>query len=299
MRCAIYCRLSKEDTNKRQPESESIQNQKNLLTRYALDRDWEIFGSYCDEDYSGADAARPEFNRMLHDAENRRFGVILCKSQSRFTRDMELVERYIHGLFPRWGVRFIAVADNADTEIRGNKKARQINGLVNEWYLEDLSENVRMVLDHKRRSGQYLGGIPLYGYKKDPADRHRLIIDEPAASVVRTIFDRFLRGCGPQRIAGMLNAAGIVNPTSYKKPDALCSSLWSRATVSRMLRNEMYAGVLVQGRQTRESYKSKRTVAVPPQNWVRIEGAHAAIISPDVYAAAQRLLRARSLPSPM
>ena len=294
VRCAIYCRLSKEDAHKAQPESESIQNQKNLLCRYALERDWDIFDFYCDEDCSGADAARPEFRRMLTDAEAGRFGVVLCKSQSRFTRDMELVERYIHGLFPRWGVRFVAVADNADTEIRGNKKARQINGLVNEWYLEDLSENVRMVLAHKRECGQYLGSRPLYGYKKDPADRHHLVVDEPAAKVVRQIFRWFLAGPGPQRIASMLNALGVVNPTVYKKPDAPCSPLWNKGTVSRILRNEMYAGTLVQGRQTRESYKSRKTIAVPEQGWVRIKGAHEAIIPPDVFRAVQAKLEERS-----
>ena len=298
-RCAIYCRLSKEDTNKRHAESESIQNQKNLLARYALDRDWEIFGFYCDEDRSGADAMRPDFRRLLHDAEAGRFNIVLCKSQSRFTRDMELVEKYIHGLFPRWGVRFVAVADNADTEIRGNKKARQINGLVNEWYLEDLSENVRMVLAHKRRSGQYLGSIPLYGYQKDPADRHRLVVDEPAATVVRRIFRWSLDGAGAQRIADRLNAAGVVNPTVYKKPGASCSPLWNRSTVSRILRNEMYAGTLIQGRQTRESFKSKRTVPVPECRWVRIEGAHDAIIPPAVFRQVQaHLSGAGSLPSP-
>ena len=106
---------------------------------------------FYDEDQSGIDSSRPDFNRMIEAAKAKKFQIILCKSQSRFTRDMELVEKYIHGLFPIWGIRFIAVADNADTEVKGNKKARQVNGLVNEWYLEDLSENVRMVFDLKRR----------------------------------------------------------------------------------------------------------------------------------------------------
>ena len=93
---------------------------------------------------------------------------------------MELVEKYIHGLFPIWGIRFIAVADNADTEIKGNKKARQINGLINEWYLEDLSENIRMVFDMKRRQGQYIGGFPIYGYRKDPDNKGHLLVDPEA-----------------------------------------------------------------------------------------------------------------------
>ena len=117
-----------------------------------------------DEDYSGVGVRRPAFERLLRDAEARRFGVVLCKTQSRFTRDMEEVERYIHKLFPLWGVRFVAVADNADSAVKGNKKARQIAGLVNEWYSEDLSENVRAVLDHKRREGLSIASFPLYGY---------------------------------------------------------------------------------------------------------------------------------------
>lgn len=292
-RCAIYCRLSKEDAVKPAPESESIQNQRQLLTRYALEQGWEIFDRYCDEDYSGADAGRPEFNRMLRDAEAGRFGVILCKTQSRFTRDMELAERYIHGLFPLWGVRFVAPADNVDTALRGNKKARQINALINEWYLEDLSENIRMVLEHKRRLGQYIGSVPLYGYKKDPEDRHRLVIDAPAAEVVRQIYAWCLEGVGAQRITGLLNAAGIPNPSAYKNRTVQGSGLWNKGTVSRILHNEMYAGTLIQGRRKKISYKSRRSVQVPPEDWVRIENAHDPIIRPAVFAQVQALLAER------
>ena len=132
-----------------------------------MERGWDIYHIYCDEDYSGADSLRPDFNRMIQAAQEKKFQILLCKSQSRFTRDMELVEKYIHGLFPLWGIRFIAVADNADTEIKGNKKARQINGLINEWYLEDLSENIRMVFDMKQQlrgtgdhwRGSFAGGV--------------------------------------------------------------------------------------------------------------------------------------------
>ncbi|MDE6591346.1 MAG: recombinase family protein, partial [Oscillospiraceae bacterium] len=111
--------MSKEDEDKHQPESESIQNQKSLLTHYAIEHGWDIYSIYCDEDFSGADSDRPDFSRMLQAAKQKKFQIVLCKSQSRFTRDMELVEKYIHGLFPIWGIRFIAVADNADTEVKG------------------------------------------------------------------------------------------------------------------------------------------------------------------------------------
>ncbi|MEG1850355.1 MAG: recombinase family protein, partial [Oscillospiraceae bacterium] len=196
--------------------SESIQNQKSLLIKYAVEKGWDIYKIYCDEDFSGADSQRPDFNLMLTAAEGRKFNVVLCKTQSRFTRDMELVEKYIHGKFPLWGIRFVAIADNVDTDVKGNKKARQINGLINEWYLEDLSENIRMVLDSKRRDGQYIGGFPLYGYRADPADKHHLVIDQEAATVVRQIFQWSLEGEGKQRIAARLNAQGVPSPTKYK-----------------------------------------------------------------------------------
>ncbi|QNL43352.1 recombinase family protein [Oscillibacter hominis] len=292
--CAVYARLSKEDEEKR-IESESIQNQKSILVRYALERGWAVYQIYCDEDYSGADSLRPDFNRMLEDARQGRFQVILCKSQSRFTRDMELVEKYIHGLFPLWGIRFIAVADNADTQDRGNKKARQINGLINEWYLEDLSENVRMVLDLKRREGQYIGAVPLYGYRKDPTDRNRLLVDPPAAAVVRRIFLWSMEGRGSQEIARLLNREGTPSPACYRSGEKL-DGLWNKTTVWRILRNEMYTGVMIQGRRKKVSYKSRELLDVPRDRWYRVEGTHEAIIGREAFDEVQRSmgLRARS-----
>lgn len=296
--CALYVRLSREDEDRQQPESESIQNQKALLMDYAEERGWDVYEIYSDEDYSGVDRLRPAFNRMLQAAEEGAFQILLCKSQSRFTRDLELVEKYIHGMFPLWGVRFIAVADNADTEVKGNKKARQINGLVNEWYLEDLSENVRMVLDMKRREGQYIGGVPLYGYRKDPADKNKLVIDPEAAETVRRIFRWALEGCGRQRIAHMLNDEGVPGPARYKAagtgPHSGGDGLWSKTAVWRILHNEMYTGVMVQGRRKKASYKSKKLVSVPENQWYRVEGTHGAIVCRETFDAVQRNLRLRS-----
>lgn len=239
---------------------------------------------------------------MLAAAEQKKFQIILCKSQSRFTRDMELVEKYIHGLFPIWGIRFVAVADNADTEVKGNKKARQINGLVNEWYLEDLSENIRMVFDLKRREGQYIGGFPIYGYKKDPANKNRIIIDHEAAGVVRRIFLWSLEGHGKQNIAAMLNEEGVPNPTRYKAergwtcghPGGNDHGLWNKTTVWRILHNEMYTGVMIQGRRKKVSYKSKVLIDVPEEQWYRVEGTHEAIIDKETFDAVQRNLALRS-----
>ena len=302
MLCAIYTRLSKEDEDKHQLESESIQNQKSLLTHYAIDRGWDIYSMYCDEDYSGADSGRPDFNRMIEDARQKKFQIVLCKSQSRFTRDMELVEKYIHGLFPLWGIRFIAIADNADTEVKGNKKARQINGLVNEWYLEDLSENVRMVLDLKRREGKYIGGFPIYGYKKDPVHKNHIIIDPEAAEVVRRIFRWSLEGRGKQSIAYMLNEQGVPSPARYKAERGwTCShpakndyGLWNKTTIWRILHNEMYTGTMIQGRRRKVSYKSKVIIDTPESEWYRVEGTHEAIIDRETFQAVQRGLKLRT-----
>ena len=130
---------------------------------------------------------------------------------------MELVEKYLHGKFVEWGIRFIAVVDHVDTADEANKKSRQINGLVNEWYLEDLSNNVRSVLTHKRREGKYIGTFALYGYIKDPADNNHLLVDPEAAEVVRRIFTLYLSGNGTTRIARILNEEGIPSPTKYKR----------------------------------------------------------------------------------
>ncbi|NBI09639.1 resolvase [Colidextribacter sp. OB.20] len=302
MLCAIYTRLSKEDEDKHQPESESIQNQKSLLTQYAIDHGWDIYSIFCDEDYSGVDSQRPDFNRMIEAAKAKKFQIILCKSQSRFTRDMELVEKYIHGLFPIWGIRFIAVADNADTEVKGNKKARQINGLVNEWYLEDLSENVRMVFDLKRREGKYIGGFPIYGYRKDPADKNHIIPDPEAAEIVRQIYQWSLEGHGRQSIACLLNQRGIPNPTRYKAERGwTCNhpikndfGLWNKVTVGRILTNEMYTGVMIQGRRRKVSCKSKVIIDTPESEWYRVEGTHEAIIDRATFEAVQRVLKLRA-----
>ena len=239
---------------------------------------------------------------MIEAARQKKFQIVLCKSQSRFTRDMELVEKYIHGLFPIWGIRFIAVADNADTEVKGNKKARQINGLVNEWYLEDLSENVRMVFDLKRREGKYIGGFPIYGYQKDPADKNHIIPDPEAAEVVRQIFRWSLEGHGRQNIAYLLNQQGIPNPTRYKAergwscnhPVKNDFGLWNKTTIWRILRNEMYTGVMIQGRTKKVSYKSKVIIATPENQWYRVEGTHEAIIDRATFDTVQRGLRLRT-----
>ena len=273
MKAAIYCRLSEEDRNKirSDDDSNSIRNQKAMLSQYAAEQNWEIYGIYSDDDYTGADRQRPQFNRLLEDAKAHKFDIVLCKTQSRFTRELELVERYIHGLFPVWGIRFVSIVDNADTANRGNKKSRQINGLVNEWYLEDMSENIKSVLKNLRENGRHIGAFAPYGYRKDPEQKGHLIIDPDAAGTVRQIFDLYAAGYGKTAIARRLNDLHIPNPTQYKHDIGLnyrntaenSTGLWKYATISDILTNEVYIGNLVQGKSGSISYKTKQVKPKP------------------------------------
>ena len=304
MVCAVYVRLSREDADRPEEGSESIRNQKALLLRWAAERGWTVWKVYCDENWSGADRRRPEFNRMLREAKAGRFQAIVCKSQSRFTRDMELVEKYIHGLFPVWGIRFIGLADNADTDNKGNKKSRQINGLVNEWYLEDMSENIRSVLTNRRQNGYHIGAFAAYGYKKDPEQKGRLLIDEEAAAVVREVFTLFSQGYGKTAIARMLNDRGVPNPTEYKRrqglryqqPKGRGGTLWKYSAISSMLVNEVYIGNMVQGKYGSVSYKTKQNKPRPKEDWIRVEGTHEPIVDRALWDRVQALLSEKAKP---
>ena len=215
-KAAVYVRLSKEDRNKvnKDDDSESIINQQTMLLDYCRQHGWEVYDVYNDEDFSGSDRERPDFNRMIADARDHRFDTILCKTQSRFARDMEIIEKYINGLFPIWGIRFISVIDNHDSDNKSNKKARQINSLIDQWYLEDLSENVRATLAAKRKQGLWVGAFAPFGYIKDPENRNRLIVDEEAAAIVKYVFSLYLQGFGITAVARRLNEEKIPNPAS-------------------------------------------------------------------------------------
>ena len=303
---ALYCRLSEEDRNKvsAADDSASIQNQKSMLLQYASQQGWEVFHIYSDDDYTGSDRNRPEFQRLLADAEARKFDIVLCKTQSRFTRELELVEKYLHSLFPLWGIRFVSIVDNADTDNKGNKKSRQINGLVNEWYLEDMSENIRSVLTSRREGGFHIGAFALYGYQKDPERKGHLIVDPEAAAVVRRVFALFAQGYGKTAIARLLNAEGIPNPAEYKRQQGLrCSpppgktgTLWKYPAIAHMLTNEIYVGNMVQGRYGSISYKSKRNRPRPKSQWIRVENTHEPIIDQALWDHVQSLISEKVKP---
>jgi DNA invertase Pin-like site-specific DNA recombinase len=301
---AIYCRLSDEDRNKIKAgdDSESIQNQKNLLTKYAIEKGWSIYKIYSDDDYSGLDKDRPEWNMMLKDAEEKKFNITLCKNQARFSRDMEAIEKYLHNKFNLWGIRFIGVVDNADTSNKGNKKARQITGLTNEWYCEEISENIISAFNIKRDRGQFIGSFATYGYLKNPDDKNKLIIDKEASKIVIMIFNLYLEGYGTQHIAHILNEKMIPNPTKYKqsmgfkfKNSSATDNfgLWNKTTVKRILKNEVYIGNMIQGKRKKVSYKEEQIVSTTQDKWFVVENTHEAVIDKKMFEDVQKRILSR------
>ena len=302
----IYCRLSDEDRNKRvkTDDSDSIANQKSMLLKYALSHNWEVINVYSDDDYSGTDINRPAFNRLINDCKKGIVNVVLCKTQSRFSRDMEVIEKYIHNKFIEWGVRFVSIVDNADTNIHGNKKSRQINSLINEWYLEDLSDNIRTSLKNKRDDGLFMGSFAPYGYVKDSQNKNKLIIDPIAAEVVKKIFELFKSGMGYYKIAKYLNENNILSPSVYKMKNGskyrcrntkvgLHRTKWGNDTIARLLRNPVYVGNLVQGKKTYVSYKNHKTLLKPKSEWSFCYNTHEPIIDKETWNYVQNKLKSR------
>ena len=305
-RAVLYLRLSKEDADKisRGDDSASIRNQRLLLTDYALAHEFQVVNVYSDDDESGLYDDRPDFEKMMMDAKLGEFDIIIAKTQSRFSRNMEHIEKYLHHDLPNLGVRFIGVVDGVDTDNEANKKSRQINGLVNEWYCEDLSKNIRSSFKAKMRNGQFLGSSCPYGYKKDPDDHNHLIIDEYAAKVVKKIYTLYLSGYGKAKIGSILSSEGILIPTLYKievmsenyhNSRALDTTrTWSYQTIHTILNNETYVGHLIQNKVNTLSYKDKKKKLLPKEKWIIVRNTHEAIIEPEMFEMVQKLQRTRT-----
>ena len=217
-----------------------------------------------------------------------------------------MVEKYINYLFPTWGIRFISVVDNADTEIKGNKKSRQINGLINEWYLEDMSDNIKAVLTNRRQNGFFIGAFAPYGYKKDPNIKGHLIIDEEVACVIRRIFALYIEGHGRSAIAKILNEDGISTSTEYKiskgeryrlNQTSCHKPLWRYYAISNILTNEVYIGNLVQNKAHSISYKSKIIKPTHKSEWIKAEKTHEPIVDIKTWNMAQKILESRAKPN--
>ena len=298
---AVYARLSKEDGDKE--ESDSIVNQKELIRAFLEDKpDIEVCGEWADDGYSGADFERPNFQGMIREIEAGRIDCVVVKDLSRFGRNFVEAGRYIDQIFPALGVRFIAVNDGFDSA-KGRTSSDRIlipfKNLINDAYCRDISVKVRSQLETKRKKGDFIGSFAVYGYLKDPADRHKLMVDEYAAGVVKDIFRWKLEGASQQRIADRLNDRGELSPMEYKRFCGMryqsgfqvnTKARWTAVAVGRILRNELYTGTMVQGKRTTPNHKVKKTLLKPREEWVRVEGSHEPVIDREDFLAVGRLL---------
>lgn len=309
LRVGIYLRLSNEDRNKSNKDevSESIKNQRNMLIDF-IDKHSEFIlaDEYSDEDLSGAGTYRPEFERLIRDCESKKLDIVLCKSQSRFSRDMEIVEKYINNKFKEWDIRFIGLSDNADTYNLGNKKSRQINGLVNEWYLEDVSNNIRSAFKSKMKQGEFISPFASFGYEVSNEDNNRLLIDPVASEIVKNIFNLYLSSLGFTSIAKYLNDKNIPCPSLYKYRKGVKLNIisnrpreeikWSTNAIKTILTNELYLGHLIQGKRTTVSYKNHKIRNKDKSEWIRIENTHEAIIDEETFNKVQIAMKERTKP---
>lgn len=292
-KAVIYLRLSKEDIEKGEKEtSKSIENQKNILEEYAKLHHFQIYEYYIDDDYSGLYFERPAFTQMLSDASKHKFGIILAKSQSRLSRNMEHTEYLLHNLFPQLGIRFIGVVDGVDSAQKSGKKARQINALVNEWYSEDLSENIRAVYQRKMQQGEYLGAYAPYGYQKNKENHHKLEIVESEAYWVRKMYELYLQGCSIQEIQHELMKNKVETPRAKRRGELIYQ--WSASTIKKILANEVYIGSVVQGKSKRKSFKEKKVVFCSRENWIVVKSMHEPIIESILFEQVKQIRESRT-----
>ncbi len=296
-----YVRLSREDGDKE--ESNSVTGQKDLIRDF-FKRNPELreCGMKVDDGYTGSNFDRPAFQEMMAEVKAGKINCIVVKDLSRFGREYLDAGEYIEKIFPFLGVRFIAINDHYDS-LHSNVESDQLiiplKNLVNETVCRDTSVKVRSQFEIKRRSGDFIGSFAVFGYAKDPADHHRLIVDSYAAGVVRDIFQWKLEGISAGDIADRLNEAGIFTPLDYKRSQGMraytpfrskSESTWSAGMVLRILKNPVYIGVLEQGRVTTLSYKVKRKIYKPREEWAIVHDHHEAIIDPYDFETVQRVL---------
>lgn len=310
---AMYLRLSKDDNDvgelkdkngRIKSESNSISNQRALIRSFISEKkDMELYDIYVDDGYSGSNFDRPEFKRMICDIEAGLINCVVVKDLSRFGRDYIESGRYIQKIFPESGVRFIALTDNYDSfhaDTGESTIVLPVKNFINDSYCRDISTKVKSQFDVKRKNGDCISPFAVYGYKKAENNRNRLEVDEYAAHIVRKIFALKIEGNTVLSIADKLNEAGILSPKEYKKSIGLnykggfCGakmSLWSSATVKRILTNEMYLGHMVQGKTEKINYKLKKSVNIPKQDWIKVNNTHTPLVSKWNFITVQNLLK--------
>lgn len=291
---ALYCRLSRDD--ELSGDSNSIVHQKEILSVYAQKFGFSNTRFYVDDGYSGTNFNRPDFQKMMDDVNKGIVKTIIVKDMSRFGRDYIMVGYYTEILLPQMDIRFIAINDNVDSENQADNDFTPFRNIINEWYAKDTSKKIRSVLKAKGNSGKHLSVIPPFGYKKDPNDKEKWIIDEEAAQIVRKIFRMYLDGNNMGSIARKLTEEKIETPKLYAEnrgikhyKAATYPEIWSRISVEYILSNYEYTGSTVNFKTKRKSFKNKKQFIQSKEDWAIFEGTQEAIIDKETFETVQKM----------
>ncbi len=297
----IYTRLSRDDGDKL--ESDSIINQRALIKDF-LSKHPEIktVSEKTDDGYSGVNFDRPAFQEMMDEIRTGKVNCVVVKDLSRFGRNYIEAGNYIERVFPFMGVRFIAINDSYDSLDRNQSDSLIIpfKNLINDAYCKDISVKIRSQLEIKRKKGQFIGAFAVYGYLKDEEDHNRLVIDTYASEVVRAIYKWKLEGMSQGRIADKLNLQGVLCPMEYKLSLGMKvqtnfrvhkKAMWSPVSITRILTNEIYTGVLIQGKSGTPNYKVKKVMPKDEEEWIRVEDSHPAIICREDFENVQMIMQ--------
>ncbi len=296
---ALYCRLSQDDG--RDGESNSISNQKAILTQYAKENGYLHPEFFVDDGISGTTFDRPGFKRMQQMAENGEIGAIIVKDLSRFGRETIEMGRLTQVVYPSLGITFIAIQENVNTLTGSGLEMMPFYNIFNEWYAEQTSKKIKAVWKSKAENGERVSSAVPFGYMKSTDNPKQWIIDEPAAKVVRYIFELCLAGLGPMKIARRLEDEQIICPTEHYYRKGIKASnprpqnpyRWDQVTVRHILENRQYAGCTVNFKSTFVSFKVKKKVHIPEEEWQIIPNTQEAIIDEDTFERVQELRKHR------
>ena len=302
---ALYSRLSVGDEDRDGGESNSIVNQKAILSKYAKENHFPNPQFFVDDGYSGANFDRPSWSELVALIEDEKVGVLIVKDMSRLGRDYLRVGLYTDVLFPEKGVRFIAISNGIDSAQQQENDFTPFLNIINEWYCRDTSKKIRAVMKSKGEAGEHLCTNPPYGYMKDPDNKKQWIVDGEAAEVVKRIFALCLDGYGPSQIARILKEDKVITPTIHFQQTGRATRNappdnpynWTSDTIADILERPEYQGHTVNFKTYKQSYKSKRTCYNPEEKWLVFENTHEAIIDADTWARVQELRKNKRRPA--
>lgn len=296
---ALYERLSRDD--EQFGDSTSIVNQKNMLESFAKERGFTNIRHYTDDGYSGGSFDRPGWKRMIEDIENGIISTVIAKDMSRIGRNYLEVGYYTEIYFGQKNIHFIAVSNNVDSNDQGSSEFAPFLNIMNEWYLKDTSKKIKASKKSLGNSGVHLSSTPCYGYRKDPNDKHKWLIDDEAAEVVRMIYQLCIDGNGTQQISRILSERQIETPAYHAAKngvgryryniEALEPYNWNSQSVKQILSRPEYLGYTVNFRTSSKSYKEHKNIINSPDKWAMFEGTQEPIIDPLTYQLAQKLLK--------